>query len=439
MTFKELMSVFTVNGCREIYIKPLSTNDDSQHGVYLGGSFDLLNIFPVSKIKTEPAGSWERERFKAAMNFSWIAEDGDIYAAPYSQLILYPKYPEVRLSGFLKGCRNAPSKLMRANKANRLLFLSVSHDKRILGYVTSPWSDLAKDCKRQLRKVDRQGVFRIISLADEVDSRKKLISKLRKITKLGWIQSKRLNNLGVLLPCDSSNCGGYTLEAQLGIRPNSNAEPDFLGWEIKQFGVEDFSLAGSAVITLMTPEPTGGYYRKYGAGEFLRKYGYPDKLGRPDRVNFGGIHRYGERHDTTGLILRLKGFDEKKGKIRKTNGMITLVDAKGKDAASWSFVNLLEHWTRKHNKACYVPSIRSAGKQRRYKYGSKIILGTGADFELFLQQMAEGHIYYDPGIKIETISGRTKVKTRNQFRIKSGHLENLYGNHEIVDLTRKIK
>jgi hypothetical protein len=31
----------------------------------------------------------------------------------------------------------------------------------------------------------------------------------------------------------SSNCGGYTLEAELGATPNGYSEPDFMGWEIK--------------------------------------------------------------------------------------------------------------------------------------------------------------------------------------------------------------
>ncbi|MEO0062747.1 MAG: hypothetical protein RLZZ08_1307, partial [Pseudomonadota bacterium] len=32
----------------------------------------------------------------------------------------------------------------------------------------------------------------------------------------------------------------YTLEAELGITPNGIAEPDFQGWEVKQYGVRDF-------------------------------------------------------------------------------------------------------------------------------------------------------------------------------------------------------
>jgi hypothetical protein len=60
-------------------------------------------------------------------------------------------------------------------------------------------------------------------------------------------------------------------------------------------------------ITLMTPEPTGGFYKERGVEAFIRKFGYPDKNDRPDRLNFGGIHRAGERQPSTGLTLRLTG------------------------------------------------------------------------------------------------------------------------------------
>ena len=55
----------------------------------------------------------------------------------------------------------------------------------------------------------------------------------------------------------------------------------------------------------MTPEPTHGLYKSKGTEFFIRNYGYPDKLGRPDRMNFGGIHKVGEIHHTTKLELKL--------------------------------------------------------------------------------------------------------------------------------------
>ncbi|WP_431211775.1 MvaI/BcnI family restriction endonuclease [Puia sp. P3] len=239
---------------------------------------------------------------------------------------------------------------------------------------------------------------------------------------------------GEVIPYESPNGGGYTLEAELGILPNGNSDPDYMGWEVKQYSVKQLSKPGSAVITLMTPEPTGGQYRDEGVGVFLQKYGYPDKRGRENRINFGGIHRHGEVHRTTSLEMRLIGFDVPTGKILDPYGMVALFNRDGEVAASWSFASLLGHWAKKHNRACYVPSVCSKSGGTKYRYGSQLILGTGADFELFLQLMAKGRIYYDPAIKQEGDGVRSKTKRRSQFRIQSKWLKHLYQNYEIAEL-----
>lgn len=46
-----------------------------------------------------------------------------------------------------------------------------------------------------------------------------LINELLRIHQLGWIKSKRLDRFGNILDCEAPNCGGYTLEAELGITP----------------------------------------------------------------------------------------------------------------------------------------------------------------------------------------------------------------------------
>ncbi|GAB1447186.1 hypothetical protein MASR2M44_01770 [Bacteroidota bacterium] len=433
MNLQNLKTLFSENGCNNIYIKKLSPNDNSKNQVYLGGSFEILNILPISEIKTEEAGDWNKERFKATIQFCWIGEDGNLFPAPKAQLILYPKYPEVRFSGFLIKCENPPSELMTQRLADRLLFLGTTKNGTVLGYVASPISEIAHEFNKN-ESISEHGVFRVIELPKVENNRFKLLSELLRIHEIGWIKSKRLDGNGNILPCEASNCGGYTLEAELGITPNGYSEPDFLGWEIKQFGVTNFERISSAVITLMTPEPTDGIYKTKGAEEFLRIYGYPDKTGRDDRINFGGIHKTGVRHSLTNLELQLIGFDIDSGKIRNTNGRISLVDSKENETASWSFSSLLLHWNRKHNQACYVPSLSATEQIRKYKFGNKIILGSGTDFQLFLGQMAIGNIYYDPGIKMENASTKPKIKKRSQFRIKSQYLLNLYKTNEVIDI-----
>jgi hypothetical protein len=334
MNLKNLKSLFTNNGCSKIYIKKLSPNDNSKNQVYFGGSFEILNILPISEIKNEEAGDWNKERFKASINFSWIAEDGTISPAPNAQLILYPKYPEVRFSGFLAKCENPPSELMTQRLANRLLFFSVTKEGTVLGFVTAPDSEIAQEFEK-IKTIIEHGVFSVIELPQVANNRAKLIHELHRIHELGWIKSKRLDGKGNLLPCEAPNCGGYTLEAELGITPNGYSEPDFMGWEVKQFGVSNFTRINSAVITLMTPEPTHGIYKSEGAETFIKKYGYADKAGKENRMNFGGVHKTNVRHQLTNLEMQLIGFDAESGKIRNTNGRIALVDIKGNEAASW--------------------------------------------------------------------------------------------------------
>ena len=436
MNLKKLSSLLEAKGCQKIYIKNLAPNDNSKNQVYFGGGFEILNILPISAIQSEPAGDWRRERFKAAINFSWLGENGEIFNAPFSQLILYPKYPEVRFSGFLKNCADAPSELMTIRLANRLLFFGVADGGNVLGYVAHPNSEIANEVN-QLRNFDQYGVFKVVSSPKNVNNKEKLISELKRIHELGWITSKRLDKNKNILPCPSPNCGGYTLEAELDISPNGYSEPDFLGWEIKQFNVINFQKINSAIITLMTPEPTGGYYVDEGVEAFIRKYGYVDNAGRADRQNFGGIHKAGLIHPKTNLNIELIGFDSESGKIRNTDGRIALVDKNNNEAASWSFASMLIHWNRKHNLACYVPSLSETGPERKYKYGNKILMGTGTDFQLFLKDMDEGKIYYDPGIKMENASSKPKIKRRSQFRIKSEFLKTLYKSCELIDVTQR--
>ena len=144
----------------------------------------------------------------------------------------------------------------------------------------------------------------------------------------------------------------------------------------------------------------------------------------------------GKVHQTTKLEIKLIGFDHESGKIRHSNGRIALLDGRGNEAASWSYASLLLHWNRKHHKACYIPSISQTLGNRKYRYGGKVFLGIGTDFQRFLKEMASGNIYYDPGIKLENLSTKPKIKKRSQFRIKSKYLIHLYTERVLIDIHR---
>ncbi len=391
---------------------------------YLGGNLEILNILPIGDVRQEvtPSG---REGLKAPLPFSWIREDGTLTEAPHTQIILYPKYPEIRFSGFLKGTAGGPNALMTVRQAGRILFFGITSDRRIIGWVTAPDSALAGEI-RALGDLPRTGVFLHVPLGVADTSRERLLQKLHDIHALGWLSSQRLYGNGEIGVCIGSNCGGYTLKAQLGIIPNGRSEPDFEGWEIKGHTVNDFVRYTSGPLTLMTPEPTGGFYRAEGVEAFVRRYGYEDQLGRADRLNFGGVHVHGIRHARTGLTLTFSGYIPGENKF-EAGGGFSLIDDAGNEAATWHFAGLIQHWNRKHSKAAYVPFQMRKDPAQEYVYGDRVRLGEDTDFLRFLKAMADGKVYYDPGIKVEgAATARPAVKRRSQFRIKSADIAALY-------------
>lgn len=449
MNLTQLKALFVQAGARNLYAKPLAENDNSKNQVYFAGAVEALNVFPAEEIFSE--NTKKGPSFKARLNFGWLLENGQVARAPSAQLILYAQYPEVRFSGFLEGCNAGPSTLMADRKRaerfspdqkkqliGRVLFLGVTKDKRVIGYVAAGNSEAAVEFKTQafpsafvvFSKID------LPCIANEDESRHQLLRELNRIHSKGWIDSKQLDSDGQLKPCTAAQCGGFTLEAELGIPKNSSGEPDFLGWEVKQFAVEDFERIESAKpITIMTPEPDGGFYKDADVEAFVRKFGYTDKNNKPDRLNFGGRHLVGVRCPSTGLTMQLAGFDSTRGTITNANGAVALVSDANEVAASWSFNKILKHWSHKHSKAVYVPSMRQTIPRWQYAYGHKVRLAQGTDSLRLLRAFAAGAVYYDPGIKLEHASTeKVKSKKRSQFRVASKSIAALYETVEIVEV-----
>lgn len=425
------------HGASRIYAKKLAPNDNSKNQVYLGGDFSALNIIPHGDIYTDTndiAGA-VRDRAKASVRFCWIDAAGR-HHAPNTGLILYPKYPEVRMSGFLLGCPEAPAHIMRVRDEGRVLFMGVTPLGWVLGYATA--ADDPITVELNARDFPRLGVFLELplNLARGESPKETLLGELRRIHRLNWIMSQKLAANGSKAPYAARNGGGYTLEAELNISPNGYAEPDFMGWEVKQYGVTDFaSLKPKSPVTLMTPEPSGGIYRTEGVAAFLHRFGYADQSGKEDRFNFGGIYTcQRDYHALTGLRMVLHGYDAASGRITDMDGAMSLINARDEVAASWSFKGMMAHWNRKHAQAAYIPSIFRAAPPE-YAFGSQVLLCEQTDFLLFLKSFAAGAVYYDPGIKIENASTATPlIKRRSQFRVAHAGLTQLYRQHETVRL-----
>ena len=436
LSYAQIAKMFAAEGVDKMFVKALAPNDNSKNQVYLGGNFSSLNLIPVRSWSfTEPSSKKVslksgRRLIHGGLDFTWLTPTGKKFPAPDAKLILYPQYPEIRLSGFLLGSDANISEWFNEKKSGRSLgrYLVIGVDLlgRCYAYLMVPDSRAAKEIQAAGYTFKGEGALKELGFdLSKKSSKDRLIEELARIHQSSPIQGKKLSK-GRLNNYNASNGGGYTLEAELGIDANGYAEPDFLGWEIKGHS--------RPVVTLMTPEPTGGHYRDKGIDWFIRTYGYPDKRGKPDRLNFGGIHKANVTQKTTGLTFAATGFNAH-SKDLDLDGAIQLLTRDGDIASEWSFVKLLEHWNKKHAQAAYVPYSMKMSGDRFYQYDRRVDLGIGTDFFKFLDAVCSSAIYLDPGVKMERAStSKPQIKRRNQFRINYRNLPSLYDEWETIDV-----
>jgi hypothetical protein len=421
-----LREIFRDLGASRLFVKALAPNDNSKNQPYLSKDLSVFNAFPTSEPELSDSSSAKDRQIRgepkltAGLEFSWVLPSGEVCPAPAAKLIYYPQYPEVRFSGFLAGTgRNRyfsewlnPAKWGRA-KGRHVIF-GICPDGRVLGFLSVPGSRSARDLEDE-PLIGKVGALSEIQPDERggKPSRTILFEELRRIHLSGWIESKKLDRNGVARPYRARNGGGFTLEAELGVRPNASPSPDFLDWEVKQFGVARLDRLSGRAITLMTPQPTGGYYAEHGLESFIRRFGYRDRAGNENRMNFGGIHCVGRKHPLTNLTMTLAGFDAERGVIDAA-GAIQLVSDSDVLAAEWSFRKLVSHWREKHSHAVYVPSLSKRNGITRYLYGNEVL-------------------------KLENaFEGKPRVKPRSQFRIKSQSLGRLYRSFGKVDLLASV-
>jgi len=450
LALDRLIDIFQSNGVVRVIYKNLSPNDNSKNQPYVGSHLTDLGFLPAGDIIESASRSVKTKdpkrkvKYTAPLNYAWLSAEGTKYPAPDAKLIYYPQYPEVRFSGFVNRCQFDMGGWMDPTKKGRMvgrvLFFGIKSDGEILAYLATPESRIAQETQECL-SIALTGVFNEITLDNRLQSgsaRDVLIQELRRIHQKQWIPGKRLDRTGLEKAYKAQNGGGYTLEAELGVKPNGIAEPDFMGWEIKQFGVKKCHLINSKPLTLMTPEPDGGLYVEQGFEAFIRKYGYTTKED-PGRYDFTGRHFIDDECDKSKMTLVTMGYDAESGSITDASGCIALLDVKGNPASTWSFAKIMGHWMRKHAKAAYIPSLSqtSADKIRSYHYCNNVRLFTGSSFINLLQALENKQVYYDPGINLKNANTKPESKRRSQFRIKSAHLECLYDKQDFVDILKK--
>lgn len=393
--------------------------------VYLGSDFDVLRLIQHGALVAgDKIDSQKGVMYKASLDFHWISFGKDSQRAPGAQLILYPKYPEVRMSGFVRDCAIAPSHLLqpptkeeRLTRINtpRCLMLGLCRDGRILAYLDHWTGPVSSEAKKLIDSGEASSIANVFHERKhtERDSKTALLDRLRSIYLMGAVRSCRLDAKGNRIEYRAQNGAGYTLESLFNITPNGRSEPDHLGWELKSHS--------SGPVTLMTPEPDTGSYLE-DLGTFLQAYGRDTN----ERRDFTGRHNAWQRNARTGLTLRMEGYDQESGEIVDTSGGLLMRDDAGNIAAGWSFDKLLTHWSRKHARTAYVPYRKENHDIPYYTYGPNVHICEGAELKRFLKALNNSVIYHDPGINMKWNNGRWTSKKRNQFRIAWNNVSRIY-------------
>jgi len=146
---EQLITLMRAAGVERLLFKRLSPNDNSKNQIYLGGNYSALQDLPFSDIIADTSSDGSKnDRFKATIQLQWMDENGELFNAPNSQLILYPSYPEVRLSGFLSNAAKRPSRLLGSREQGRILFLGITADGRVVGHAIGVDNPLRKELEK---------------------------------------------------------------------------------------------------------------------------------------------------------------------------------------------------------------------------------------------------------------------------------------------------
>ena len=439
-SLKQLESAFAMQGCEEILIKPLAQNQDNEKNqIYLGYSNQLFSIFPGKVSFRAPSSSTDKRGSKlgksiieSAVELYWLQRDDAPQLAPNTKIIDYFQYPEMRLSGFLSGCKSPPDALRRNNQDNygqRVLVVGIAQNKIFDAVITQSEHTFIEELLAQpASKISN--LFKSKVIDPKLLPSQKLVSKLehalenyglinpdqllRELKVLGGIRhpSTTLKNVDdELEPFRGTQGAGYTLESLLNIPRNSSGLPDKYGFELKTYL--------STKITLMTPEPDFGYRHDQGLTKFLAKFGWDGTKNDGSR-RFNGKHTTLKTYSKSGLSLEIEHWDtETNSPNGKGSPNVLLINSKTREiAAGWSFEKLAEKWGRKHAGAMYVQANKYLDGESKlpshYSFGPDAFCGIGTSPLHLLRAIALGNVYLDPGDRVN-LEGQEKKRT--QWRI----------------------
>jgi hypothetical protein len=433
----EIYELLDSLGAELALLKVLPKNANDKNQIYIAADFGVLyDLFDLtltergvsmseSKGRTEPGARIPEASFNS---FSWLKRDGSLVEAKRVKAIIYPQYPEARLSGLQTVENTMPQALSVAyTKANpaarRLLVLARLPRGQCIGIVYLHLSPALEEGLAQLPGFERARACK--KLIVEQGSSAKLEARLAKVLGVS-LRGCRLDSYGKSLPFSGTQVCGYTLEHALGIIPNSGMDGDLYGIELKTHT--------QVKVTLFTPEPDGGHYVRDFRG-FMNKYGYRDSDGD---YRLTGIHRANVLCVKSGLTLRLReqqlvggaptwlAYDPDTPLTAKIDAVeVALIGVDGEVAASWSLARLMNCWGAKHNEAVYIhankilnPNLAEAveGYEHLITFEKTVMWCRETSAEKLIAAIGDGTIFLDPAPKLHA-SDPSKNKRRSQWRV----------------------
>ena len=159
-TWKEVGDFLHHHGVSTVYIKQLARKQDNEKNqIYIAGQkganpFALIErILPLTFGSRASSTSSAKRHSQAGspilegtVPWNWIDRDGTSHPAPNTRAIFYLQFPEIRLSGFLRGCDEAPKSLRRDELSKygcRALAFGTGKSGEVYGLVLTELEDPA--------------------------------------------------------------------------------------------------------------------------------------------------------------------------------------------------------------------------------------------------------------------------------------------------------
>ena len=420
----ELADILKKHDVYDAIIKPLSKNHNDKNQVYSGSDFKPLTpFFKVSFqerttcVSTKKAGVLKGSSILEAIfdDFFWLTCSGQKMRARNVKMIIYPQYPEARLSGFQAIDGTMPKSMsveFTKNNPDSIRYLVLGRHKQgeVIAMMVLDPSPIFVEELKDLPGAEKSRVWKYLKLdSTSRDRLKALLIKAASTNHRGC----RLDRDGNVIPFNGTQVCGYTLEQVCGILPNSDKSGDYEGIELKAHTQKK--------VTLFTPEPDMGEYARDFNG-FMKTFGYLDAQGN---YRLTGIHKAGTISKKSGLRMSIENYNPEISVVAQHDIYVALFDQENRLAAGWSLERLLNCWGAKHNEVVYVPASRSIAsnekdKQEGYKYrvsfGRQVLWCQKTSIDKLFQAIYDGIIFLDPAPKLH-MTDKRQSKRRSQWRV----------------------